>query len=298
MSKIFFVEPKTGIIVETGIGYVSTKHPSGKYITVKPQNEEQLDKLMKQSHRAKKALIDYSKNGTDNALERSQEILENARQAVEAKANLTIPFESRLLSLEELKQEADRLLKIKFEIDIDEKVYDSNLNLLTWGGITALMTSLQQKDLSNEDLADLNSELERLTPVSNEQILRQQVRFNHLNRFMKELKAGGWTTAMIGKGSFSEQMILIAKNVLGDNALIILEADEKFSVKLETPQCSPNARKAIQSIVQKTYEQMGIETTATCSEHIDSCCLNKNHVLTYDHEFKAEFEKEVQPIRG
>lgn len=298
MSKIFFVEPKTGIIVETGIGYASTKHPGGKYITVKPQNEEELDKLMKQSQRAKKALIDYSKSGADNALERSREILENARQAAEAKANLAVPFESRLLGLDELKQEAGRLLEIKFEIDIDEKVYDSNLDLLTWGGITALTAKLQRKDLSEEDLADLNSELERLTPVSNEQILRQQVRFNHLNRFMKELKAGGWTTAMIGKGSFTEQMILSAKNGLGDNALIILEADEKFSVKLETPQCSPDARKAIQSIIQKTYEQMGIETTATCSDHIDPCCLNKNHLQSFDHELKTEFEREVRPVRG
>lgn len=297
MSKIFYVDPKTGIIVETDIGYAWTKHPSGKYITVKPQNQEELDRLIKQSENAKKALIGYSENGTGNALKHSREVLAKAKRASEAKANNSVP-ESKLLSLEELRQAAEHLMETKFEINIDGKAYDSDLNSLTWGEAAAFQMELKRKDLTEKELIHLNGELERLTPDSNEQILRHQVRFNHLTGFMKKLKASGWTTSVIGKGSFTEQIILSAKNVLGDNALIILEADEKFSVKLETPQCSPDARKLIQNVIQESYRQMGIETIGTCSDNVDPDLLDHNCVQPSNDETESELKKETYSAKG
>lgn len=266
MSKIFFVEPKTGIIVEMGYGYACTKHPSGKYITVKPQNQKEADRLLKQSERAKKALADYSGSSTDDALRCSQEALANARRALDAQTEGSVPGQ-KLLSLEELRQAAEHLAGIKFEVNIDGKAYGSDLNALTWGGVTALQAELERRDFTEKELAALNGELERLTPAGNEQILRQQVRFRHLAGFMEKLKAGGWTAGVIGKGSFTEQIILSAKNALGDTALVILEADEKFDVKVETRQCSSGARRSIQGIIQETYRQMGIEVTGTCSDN-------------------------------
>lgn len=292
MSEILFIEPKTGIVVETGIGYAWTKHPSGKYITVKPKNQEEQDRLMEQSERTKKALIDYSKNGTGNALKHSREVLANVWQASEVKVDSSVT-EARLLNLEELKQAVKRLAEIKFEINIDGKVYDSDLNLMTWGEVTAFQTELERTDLTEKELIDLNGELERLTPADYEQILMQQIRFNHLTGFMKKLKAYGWTTGIIGKGSFAEQIILSAKNVLGDSALIILEADDKFSVKLETRQCTLDARKSIQSVIEETYQQMGVETTRTCSDNLDSYLLNNGCVKTSDNEAELELKKEV-----